>query len=434
MMKKSKTQVSRRNFIKKSTGLAVFALVPRYVLGGPGYTAPSDQVTIGFIGTGKQSHGLAQSFIQLDGVKIIANADVDQQKKEGFAKSINGKYAAKTGNSGYNGMETHDDYKNLISRKDIDAVVVATPDHWHAKICIDAMEKGKDIYCEKPMAHTVYEGRKMVEAARKYDRVFQTGSMQRSWKDFRTACELVRNGFIGDIKTIKVNVGDPAVPCDLPAEDQPSYLDWDFWVGPAQLRPYNSILSPPITFDGWPNWRKYWEYGGGGVTDWGAHMFDIAQWGLGMDDSGPVELIPPTKPGAVRGLKFIYSNGIEMFHEDFGRGYAVEFNGTKGTIRVSREFLEANPANILTAEIPSNGIHLYHSDNHYQNWIDCIHSRENPVCDVEIGHRTATVCNIGNIAYKIQQPLKWDPVAEKFVNNAQADQWLTKKYRKQYKV
>lgn len=433
-MKRNKNQSSRRDFIKKSSGLAVFALVPRYVLGGYGFTAPSDQVTIGFIGNGKQSHGLARSFMKLDGIRIIANADVDQQKKGGFANSVNTQYAEKTENAGYNGMESYDDYKKLISRKDIDAVVVATPDHWHAKICIDAMKAGKDIYCEKPMAHTVYEGRKMVEAARKYGRVFQTGNMQRSWKDFRTACELVRNGFIGDIKTVRVNVGDPAVPCDLPAEEQPAYLDWNYWLGPAPLRPYHSILSPPITFDGWPNWRKYWEYGGGGVTDWGAHMFDIAQWGLGMDDSGPVEFIPPSDPGAVRGLRFIYANGVEMVHEDFGRGYAVEFNGNKGTIRVSREFLEADPANILTAEIPANGIHLYHSDNHYQNWIDCIHSREKPVSDVETGHRTASVCNIGNIAYRLKRPLKWDPVAEKFVNDAEADRWLTKEYRKPFKV
>jgi len=425
---------SRRKFIKTSSKIAAFTLVPRFVLGGPGYSTPSDQVTIGFIGTGKQSRGLSQGFLQLEGVRIIANADVDQQKREAYAKYVNDHYAEKTENSGYKGMDSYGDYKKLINRKDIDAVIVATPDHWHALICIDAMKAGKDIYCEKPMAHTVYEGRKMVEAARQYDRVFQTGSMQRSWKDFRRACELVRNGLIGDVKTVRVNVGDPAISCDLPAEEQPAYLDWNGWLGPAQMRPYNSILSPPITFDGWPNWRKYWEYGGGGVTDWGAHMFDIAQWGLGMDDSGPVSLIPPATGGAIRGLKYEYANGVEMIHEDFGRGYAVEFIGTNGTIRVSREFLEAEPANILMADIPSDGIQLYRSDNHYRNWIDCIHSREKPVCDVEIGQRTATVCNIGNIAYKLNKPLKWDPDEEKFINDSEANQWLTKTYRKPYKV
>lgn len=432
-MKNIKNDTSRRKFMKTASKIAVFSLVPRFVIGGRGYVPPSDQITIGFIGTGKQSRGLSGGFIPLDNVRIMANADVDQQKRDAYAQWINEKYAEKTGKTDYSGMEVFGDYRELIRRDDIDAVIVATPDHWHARICIDAMNAGKDVYCEKPMAHTVVEGRKMVEATRRNKRIFQTGSMQRSWKDFRRACELVRNGIAGDIKTIRVNVGDPAVPCDLPSEDQPSYLDWNMWLGPARERAYNSILSPPITFDGWPNWRKYWEYGGGGVTDWGAHMFDIAQWGLGMDESGPVELIPPEAPGAVRGLRYIYANGVEMLHEDFGRGYAVEFIGTKGTIRVSREFLEAEPANLLTAVIPSTGIQLYKSENHYKNWIDSILSRQLPVCDVETGHRTATVCNIGNIAYKLKKPLKWDPVKETF-NEKEADSWLTKKYRKPFKV
>ncbi|MBR9998246.1 MAG: Gfo/Idh/MocA family oxidoreductase [Cyclobacteriaceae bacterium] len=432
-MKKIQNNTSRRKFLKTTSKLAVFTLVPRMVLGGRGYVPPSDQITIGFIGTGKQSRGLSGGYIPLENVRIIANADVDQQKREAYAQWINEKYAERTGKPGYSGMDIYGDYHELIGREDIDAVIVATPDHWHARIAIDAMNEGKDVYCEKPMAHTVFEGRKMVEATRKKKRVFQTGSMQRSWKDFRRACELVRNGYAGDIRTIKVNVGDPAIRCDLPGEDQPAHLDWNMWLGPAQERPYNSILSPPISYDGWPNWRKYWEYGGGGVTDWGAHMFDIAQWGLGMDESGPVELIPPATAGAVRGLRYIYSNGVEMVHEDFGRGYAVEFIGTKGTIRISREFLEAEPENILSAEIPSGGIQLYKSDNHYKNWIDCILSREMPVCDVETGHRTATVCNIGNIAYKMNKPLKWDPVKEIF-DNKEANSWLTKKYRKPYKV
>jgi len=433
-MKKSGISTSRRQFIKQSSKIAAFTIIPRFVLGGKGYTTPSDQVTIGFIGTGKQSHGLTRGFLRLNGIRIVANADVDQQKKEAYAKLVNDHYAESSVKASYQGMDSYGDYKKITERDDIDAVIVATPDHWHALICIDAMKAGKDVYCEKPMAHTVYEGRKMVEVARKNERVFQTGSMQRSWKDFRRACELVRNGYIGDVKTVKVNVGDPAVHCDLPAEDQPEYLNWNIWLGPAQKRPYNSILSPPITFDGWPNWRKYWEYGGGGVTDWGAHMFDIAQWGLGMDDSGPVELMPPKKKNAVRGLKFRYANGTEMIHEDFGRGYAVEFIGTNGIVRVSREFLEADPDNILSAEIPSDGIHLYQSDNHYQNWIDCIHSREKPVCDVEIGQRSATVCNIGNIAYKLGSNLRWDPVSERFENADEANLWLTKKYREPFSL
>jgi predicted dehydrogenase len=433
-MNKVNSSFSRRKFIKTTAKAATISIVPRFVLGGPGYIPPSDMVVIGHIGTGKQSHGLANRFLDLGTAKIIGACDVDQQKLAAYADMINNKYAESTSLPQHKETTQYRDYNVLLDRDDIDAVIISTPDHWHAKIAIDAMKAGKDVYCEKPMAHTVQEGRKMVKATRKYKRVFQTGNMQRSWPDFRRACELVRNGFIGDIKTIKVNVGDPAVHCDLPEEPLPEYLDWDHWVGPAQMRPYNSILSPPISFTGWPNWRKYWEFGGGGVTDWGAHMFDIAQWGLGMDESGPVQFIPPDDPDAVRGMKYIYANGVEMFHEDFGRGWAVEFKGTDGVVRVSREFLESDPANILSAEIPADGIRLYKSENHYQNWIDCIHSRKKPVSDVEIGHRTATVCNITNIAYKIGHPLKWDPVKEKFENDKDASNLLKKNYRKPYKV
>ncbi len=425
---------SRRRFIKNTIKASVLTIVPRHVLGGIGFVAPSDQVVIGFIGNGKLSQGLSRRFMELDSIRIVAGCDVDRQKATAYKALVNGFYAEATANPNYSAMDTYQDYNELLAREDIDAVIIATPDHWHARVSIDAMKAGKDVYCEKPMAHTVYEGRKMVETARKFERVFQTGSMQRSWEDFRRACELVRNGFIGEVETIKVNVGDPAVPCDLPAEEEPDYLDWNTWVGPAQMRPYHSILSPPITFTGWPNWRKYREFGGGGITDWGAHMFDIAQWGLGMDGSGPVKFIPPEDKNAVRGMKFVYANGVEMLHEDFGRGYAVEFNGTGGTIRVSRDFLESDPENILSAVVPSSGIQLYKSDNHYQNWIDCIHSRKKPVCDVEVGQRTASVCNITNIAYWLGRPLNWDPDKEKFIKDPEAAKLLTKKYRKPYKV
>lgn len=434
-MKKYNKFSTRRNFLKKSAQVAAICIVPRYVLGGKGYVAPGDKITIGMIGCGKQSHGLTGNFLKLDDVKIVAGSDVDRQKREAYVKNVNERYQAASGsNSSYKGVESYDNYQDLLIRDDIDAVIIATPDHWHALVSIDAMKSGKDVYCEKPLAHTVYEGRKMVKAASSYKRILQTGSMQRSWKDFRRACELVRNGFIGEVKSIKVNVGDPAIPCDLPAEPVPEYLNWDVWLGPAQFRPYNSILSPPLTFDGWPMWRTFWEFGGGGVADWGAHMFDIAQWGMGMDRSGPVELIPPAENGATRGLKYIYSNGVEMTHEDFGRGYAVEFNGTEGIIRVSREFLESDPSNILSAVIPQNGIQLYKSDNHYQNWIDCIKSRQLPVCDVETGHRSATVCNIGNIAYKLKRKLHWDPDREKFVKDKEANQWLSRDYRNPFNL
>ncbi len=433
-MKKNIDPSSRRDFLKKSAAIGAFSIVPGYVLGGAKHIAPSDKVTIGFIGCGKLSHGLSRRFLELEGVKITANCDVDSQKLQAYADLVNGIYAEKSNQAGYQGVDSYSNYQDLLKRDDIDAVIVATPDHWHALISIDAINAGKDVYCEKPLAHTVYEGRKMVEAAERNGRILQTGSMQRSWENFRRACELVRNGMIGDIKTVKVSIGDPAIHCHLPAEEEPHYLDWNMWLGPAQVRPYNSTLSPPVSFTGWPDWRKYWPFGGGGIADWGAHMFDIAQWGLGMDESGPVELNPPEERNAVRGLRFRYANGVEMVHEDFGRGNAVEFTGSEGVIRVSRQFLEAEPEKILSAEIPENGVHLYHSNNHYQNWIDCIHSRERPICDAETGHRSATVCNIANIAYELKKPLKWDPVNERFENEYVANTLLTRNYRRPFRL
>ena len=208
---------TRRKFLKQSAQFAAISVVPRYVLGGPLFTAPSDQITLGVIGCGKQSRGLVRNFLEMEDVKVIANSDVDSQKKEAFAKLVNNHYTRSSDKSSYKAITSYSDYNELIKRDDIDAVLVITPDHWHAISAIRAMKAGKDIYCEKPMAHTVVEGRKMVEATQTYNKIFQTGNMQRSWKDFRRACELVRNGFIGDVQTIKVNVGDPAIPCDLPA-------------------------------------------------------------------------------------------------------------------------------------------------------------------------------------------------------------------------
>lgn len=436
MKKKLKSPASsRRDFIKKSAiVIPAFSIVPRFVLGGTGYVAPSDKITLGFIGTGKQSGGLSSRFLELADVQMLAASDVDSKKLELFKEKVNSFYTVSTGKDNYQGCDTYAMYEELLERKDIDAIIVCMPDHWHAKASIDAMKAGKDVYCEKPLAHTIKEGRKMVNAAEKYQKVVQTGSMQRSWENFRHACELVRNGYIGEIKTVKVNVGDPAVPCDLPDEPTPDNLNWDRWLGAAPLRGYNPVLSPPYTDTSWPMWRAYREFGGGIFSDWGAHMFDIAQWGLGMDNSGPSEFIPPTDKNAKRGLVMKYANGIEMTHEDFGKGWAVQFNGTEGKLEVSRSFLTTDPEKIIDEVVGDDKIKLYKSENHYQNWIDCIKSREKPVCDVETGHRSASVCNLGNIAYQLGRPLKWNPEKEKFEGDSDANKLLTKDYRKPYKV
>jgi predicted dehydrogenase len=436
-MKKSSDQqtLSRRHFLRRSTLAAgAFLIVPRYVLGGPGYTAPSDKINLGMIGCGRQSGGLGRRFMELDEVQMVAACDVFDAKRQRFLQQVNAHYAEGTGKPGYDGCAAYHNYEDLIAHDDLDGVIVVTPDHWHALISIDAMKAGKDVYVEKPLAHTVREGRAMVQAARKYGRVVQTGSMQRSWENFRKACELVRNGYIGELKTVLVNVGDPAVPYDLPEEEMPAGLDWDRWLGPAPVLPFNNALAPAIPETFWPKWREYREFGGGILSDWGAHMFDIAQWGLGMDDSGPVELIPPEDRSAKRGLKLIYASGIEMRHEDFDRGWAVRFIGSEGSIDISRQFFESNPASLVEKELSSSDARLYHSDNHYQDWLDAMKSRQRPICDVEVGHRSSTVCNIANIAYQLGRPLQWDPEREKFKGDRAANKLLGRDYRKPYKV
>ncbi len=434
-MEEERKSTSRRTFMAQAAAGALgIMIVPRHVLGGRGYLPPSDKITLGFIGNGKQSAGLAKRLMETAGIQMVANADVDKEKLERFRNQVDAFYAEKAGKASYNGCDSYWDYKMLLARKDIDAVVVCTPDHWHAIMAIAAMKAGKDVYCEKPLAHTIEEGRAIVAAAKKHGRILQTGSMQRSSKNFLHACELVRNGYIGEVKTVKVNVAGPPKPCTLPEQDTPDTLFWDAWLGPAPMRGYSEVLSPPASFNGWPRWRDYREYGGGGITDWGAHMFDIAQWGLGMDNSGPVALTPPTDPQAMYGLVMKYANGIEMFHEDFGRGWAVQFNGTEGKLEVSRDFMETDPPAIAGKQPGGSDTRLYASENHYQDWIDCIRSRKEPICGPETGHRSASVCSLANIAYELRRPLNWDPVAETFPNDKEANKLLGKKYRGQYKL
>jgi predicted dehydrogenase len=430
----SKT-ISRRQFAATAlTALAGFSIVPRRVLGGRGITAPSDKMTLGFIGTGRQSRGLAENFIRLDEVQLVAGSDIYRRKLEVFRDFIESSYRQKSGDASWAGFTIHDNYLDILSNPSIDGVIIALPDHWHALPSIQAANAGKHVYCEKPLSHTVMEGRAMVNAARKNNIVLQTGSMQRSWKIFRHACELVRNGYIGEVKKVLVSVGDPAVPCDLPGENLVPGLDWYRWIGPAPARLFNSILAPPPEDSSWPMWRKYSEYGGGILSDWGAHMFDIAQWALGMDDSGPVLFAPPEEKGSTRGLVMRYANGIEMVHAEFGRGWGVEFQGSEGVLQVSRDFLDTKPETIASAEIKESEVHLYKSENHYLDWIDAIKKGSKPVCDVEIGHRSASVCNLANIAYQLRKELAWDPVSERFTNDNGANKHLTKKYRKGFEV
>lgn len=423
--------INRRNFIgKAATGAAAMTIIPRHVLGGKGFVAANDRINLGFIGVGKQVYTLLNSIGKCKGTVTVAACDVYKKKLEQFVEAAINNNSKKGINAK---VDKYHYYRELLERKDIDAVVIASPDHWHAQMAVDAAKAGKDIYCEKPLALTVAEGRAMVNATRKYDRVFQTGSMQRSWRDFRHAVELVRNGYIGEIKEINISVGEPVKQCDLPTEPVPEGLDWNEWIGPSLYRGFNEIFAPSDVNGPWAWWRGYKDFGGGLITDWGAHMFDIAQWGLDMDKSGPLQFIPPEDQEKDDGLSMIYENGVRVNHKQWGTkkdSSAVQFVGTEGRVEVSRTFIRTYPDEKLAKdELKKSDKRVYVSNNHYQDWIDAIRNRTKPVADVETGHRTASVCNVINIAYELRRPLLWDPVAEKFSGDDYANLMVGRPYR-----
>ncbi len=425
--------VTRRWFLSSAAGIAVGAvsvpyIVPASAFGRSG-TAPSERITLGFIGCGKQSQHLMRSFLNSPGTHVVAACDCDQLKLQRDQKIAEDHYAGKN-NKSYKGCDTYRDFRDLLARDDIDAVVIATPDHWHAAMVIASAEAGKDIYCEKPLSQTISEARAMVNAVRKYNRVFQTGSMQRSDWHFRLGCELVQNGYIGELKHVTVGIGGPPEDNPLPAQPVPDYLDWNMWLGPVLWRPYNEELSPNISFDGFPNWRRHSEFGGGGMTDWGAHHFDIAQWGMGMDESGPVEIIPPDGKD-VKVLTYKYDTGVTMTRDSAN---GVLFTGTKGKVETNRGYLKTWPDELKDVKLSADQIHLYECNNHYVDWLDAIRKRSKPICDIETGCRSVTVCHLGNIAYKLKRPLKWDPVAEVFVGDDEANRLLSRPYRSPWSV
>lgn len=425
-------RLNRRDFLKAGAAISSFMIVPRYVLGGAGYIAPSDKISLGFIGCGRQSGGLRNRFLDTNETQIVAASDVYGVKRDAFVEATNKWYAEKLEQNTYKSAVGIVDFRELLDRKDIDAVVIAAPDHWHAAMAVRAAEAGKDVYCEKPLSLTVKEGRSMVDATRKNNRVFQTGSMQRSSKEFLQAVQLVRSGAIGKVKTVYVNVGGPPKVWDLQPEAVPSGLNWDLWMGPNVVnRPYNNELAPTMDAKFWPKWRDYREFGGGGMTDWGAHMFDIAQWGLGMDNSGPVELIY-SEPG--KGLVYKYANGTELIHRPMEGKQHCHFVGTDGEVWVARGELKTTPEPLKDKVFKADDYKVYVSDNHYKDFLNAIKTRKPPICDVEVGHRTASICNLGNIAYQLQRSLKWDPAKEEFEKDKEAEKLLGRDMRKEWMV
>jgi predicted dehydrogenase len=393
----------------------------------PSAWAANERIQLGFIGIGYQSRGHLKRFLQLPDVQVVAVCDVEPTRREQAQHTADEAYAKQSGKGSYRGCQAFSDFRQLLAAGNVDAVVIGTPDHWHALPAIAAARAGKDIYCEKPLSLTIAEGRAMVQAAREKNVVFQTGSQQRSEFGglFRHAVELVRNGHVGEVQVVRVGVGGPAVPCDLPTEPQPEGTDWNFWLGPSPERGYNQILCPQGIHKHFPAWRKYREYGGGGLSDMGAHHFDIAQWALGMDQSGPVRIDPPTGD-AITGLKFTYANGVVMFH---GGPNGCTFEGTRGTLYVDRKKIESQPAGIALHQTGAAEFHCEPSTNHYRNWLDAVRARKRPICDVEIGHRSATVCQLGNIGYELRRPLRWDPARERFLDDDDANRYLNRPER-----
>jgi len=419
----SPTRMPRRRFLA-AAGAAPFILQPgihaqeRQGQDRQGQ-GPNGRINLGCIGVGIMGRGLMQGFLGNSGVQVVAVCDVHRQRRENAVEIVHRAYARERKSGAYRGCAAFGDFRELLARRDIDAVVIATPDHWHAIPAILACRARKDVYCEKPLSLTIAEGRAIVRAARDNNVVFQTGSQQRTefGGRFRRAVEYVRSGRIGRVRTVRVGVGGPAVPCDLPAEQRPDGIDWEMWNGPSPAREFNHVLCPVGIHNHFPAWRNYREYAGGQLADMGAHHFDIAQWALEMDQSAPTEIHPPERGSS--GLRFVYASGIEMFH---GGRSGCTFEGADGTIAVDRDRLESTPASILEQPLQGRDFRLPDiGNNHRNNWLDCIRTRRRPVADVEIGARSAQVCQLGNIGYWLRRPLRWNPEREEFMGDDEAN-------------
>ncbi len=433
MSKNNSNKFSRRSFVQTTLlGAAGLTILPSFK-----NFIPSDTINLGFIGLGRQAMYLLDGFLTIKGVKVLASADVYGVKNQRFKQRVTKYYQKKGINID---VKTYEKYQDLLARTDIDAVVIAVPDHWHALIAIDALKAGKDVYLEKPLTFTILEGKVLRETVRKNNRILGVGSQQRSDPNFQHAVKLVQEGKLGKIKKVKVHVGGPPKPYDLPREILPTDLNWDQWLGPNPYVHYNKELNPPISLNPdvkekfWGGWRWYKEMGGGFTTDWGAHMFDIAQWGLGMDKSGPIEIIPPGYKNH-EFLTFKYKSGVIMTEEPFNKDKTkgVKFEGKDGWIEVSRGHFKASQKSLEPNFEKDSG--PYETKIPHQiDFIDAIRNRKDPVVPVEIGHRSCTVCTLGNIAYDLGRPIKWNPDTEEFVNDTQADLYMHREYRKGYKL
>lgn len=428
---------TRRRFLQTSivgaAGLSMFPLLKGCTV------PPSDQIRLGVIGLGRQALSLTSGFYQNPGVKIVAGADVYGRKRERYEMILRNHQEE----SGQNlEVSTTDRYQDLIERDDIDVIVIATPDHWHAIQAIEASNAGKDIYLEKPVTFTIREGIEVAKTVRENNTILGVGSQQRSDPNFQHAVKLIHENRLGGLTKVNAWSGGPAVPYNLPEEEVPHDLDWDKWLGPIQYVHYNPELNPPITLDPvqneqfWGGWRWYRETGGGFITDWGAHMFDIAQWALGKENSGPVEIIPAGHSGTDY-IDFVYDDGLVMANAPFteNQNFGVRFQSDDAWIEVHRGEFRASDQSLLPTVPEADGDEEYETASpHLVDFINSVRSRQEPIAPIEAGHRTNTVGVLGNIATVLDRPLKWNPDEEHFVDDPEADSHLHREYREGYRL
>ncbi|MEA4917889.1 Gfo/Idh/MocA family oxidoreductase [Proteiniphilum sp.] len=451
--------MQRRVFLKKTAatavGTVVFpSIVPSSVFGK---NAPSNKIHIGQIGFGRiaKDHDMAET-IRYDKAQFVAVCDVDRKRLADGKKYIDDYYAKKSGKSSYSNAKTYENYIDMLDDKNIDAVIISTPDHWHSEPAIRAAFAKKDIYLQKPTSLTVDEGRLLSDVVRHQNVILQVGTQQRSSPQFRIAAELVRNGRIGKLHTVKIGLpGDPAGP-EAPEMPIPENLNYDMWLGSTPDIYYTEMRVHPQNNYGRPGWLRCEQFGSGMITGWGQHHFESAAWGMDTEYTGPISVeavaqFPKSGLWDVHGdfmVKAEYENGITMLTSG-GYPNGIRYEGSKGWIFVSRgdyvastsdpvakdnnaKALDASDPKILTSEIGENEIHLYKSDNQHGNWLDCIESRKEPISPVEIGHRACTICLISHIAMKVGKKLEWDPKLEKFRNSELANAMLKRSQRFPY--
>jgi len=459
-MKKEINPISRRKFIDttvKATLLSSVAIggfptiVPSHIFGK---NPPSDKINIGWIGCGRQGKGDISATMLFDSAIAVAVSDVDSKRMALGKQHIEGFYTKQTGKKNYVNVKSYRDYKEMLLDKSIDAVMITTPDHWHSQPAIEAALAGKDIYLEKPTSLTIKEGRLLSDVVRRKKIILQVGTQQRSSPQWRYAAELVRNGRIGKLHTVKIGLpGDPAGP-EAPEMPIPKNLNYDMWLGSTPEVFYTEIrVHPQNSVTDRPGWLRCEQFGAGMITGWGQHHFDSAAWGMDTELTGPISIeavaqFPKSGLWDVHGdfmAKAEYSNGITMLTSG-GYPNGVRYEGTEGWIFVTRggytatasdpvvqdsntKALDASDPKILTSVIGLNEIHLYESNSQQGNWLDCIKSRNEPISTVEIGHRACTVCLVTHIAMKLGRKLDWNPDKEMFINDNEANSMLSRPQR-----